>query len=66
MAGRILGHPGSGKSFLGGLVLAASGIVFFGISVYTIYQGSVAASLLSAAIGLVLVSLGADMMMRES
>ncbi|BAN90304.1 hypothetical protein [Aeropyrum camini] len=65
MAGRILGQTVSRRSFLGGLVLAVSGIFFFGVSVYTIYQGSIAASLLSAAIGLVLVSLGADMMMRE-
>lgn len=50
---------------LTGFILSLSGIGFFVASIYMVYQGNVTSSLLSAAIGLFLVSLGSDLL-RES
>ncbi len=51
---------------LAGLAMVASGIGFFGASVYLTFNGVLVAGLLSAALGLVLVSVGADMLRASS
>ncbi|MCE4603960.1 MAG: hypothetical protein F7B20_03220 [Aeropyrum sp.] len=51
---------------LGGFLMSISGIFFFAASVYMLYLGSVAPSLLAASIGLILVSLGSDLLKENS